>query len=47
MTRTSGPGSLLKVRVEIDKLGGLKLSITDLFNGAKVIGKFDENNNWF
>lgn len=30
---------MLKVRVEIDKLGDLKLKITDLFGGRKVIGR--------
>lgn len=29
---------MLKVRVEIDKLGDLKLKISDLFGGRKVIG---------
>lgn len=39
MTRTGGPGSLLKIRVEIDKLGDMKLGITNLFNGRKIVGK--------
>lgn len=39
VTRVGGPGGLLKVRVEIDKLGDLKLKITDLFGGRKLIGK--------
>lgn len=38
VTRVGGPGGLLKVRVEIDKLGDLKLKISDLFGGRKVIG---------
>lgn len=38
ITRIGGPGGLLKVRVEIDKIGDLKLHITDLFNGKKFIG---------
>lgn len=39
MTRVGGPGGILKVRVEIDKLGDLKLKISDLFNGRTVMGK--------
>lgn len=39
VTRVGGPGGLLKVRVEIDKLGDLKLKISDLFGGRKIIGK--------
>lgn len=39
MTRVGGPGGLLKVRVEIDKLGDLQLKISDLFGGRRVIGK--------
>lgn len=39
VTRIGGPGGLLKVRVEIDKLGDLKLKISDLFNGRRVIGE--------
>lgn len=38
VTRVGGPGGLLKVRVEIDKLGDLKLKISDLFGGRKIIG---------
>lgn len=41
VTRVGGPGGLLKVRVEIDKLGDLKLKISDLFGGRKVIGNID------
>lgn len=40
VTRVGGPGGLLKVRVEIDKLGDLKLKISDLFGGRKIIGSF-------
>ncbi|XP_058823757.1 uncharacterized protein LOC131684687 [Topomyia yanbarensis] len=37
VTRVGGPGGLLKVRVEIDKIGDMKLHISDLFHGAKFI----------
>lgn len=40
MTRVGGPGGLLKVRVEIDKLENMKLKISDLFGGRKIIGNF-------
>lgn len=40
VTRVGGPGGLLKVRVEIDKIGDLKLKISDLFGGRKIIGTF-------
>lgn len=39
VTRVGGPGGVLKVRVEIDKLGDLKLKISDLFGGRKIMGK--------
>lgn len=39
VTRVGTAGGLLKVRVEIDKLGDLKLKISDLFGGRKAIGK--------
>lgn len=42
VTRVGGPGGLLKVRVEIDKLGDLKLKISDLFGGRKIIGTATE-----
>lgn len=42
VTRVGGPGGLLKVRVEIDKLGDLKLKISDLFGGRKIIGTVNE-----
>lgn len=45
VTRVGGPGGVLKVRVEIDKLGDLKLKISDLFGGRKIMGKI--NWNWF
>lgn len=38
VTRIGGPGGLLKVRVEIDKLGDLKMKVSNLFNGQKGIG---------
>ncbi|XP_053695729.1 uncharacterized protein LOC128743220 [Sabethes cyaneus] len=37
VTRVGGPGGLLKVRVEIDKIGDMKLHISDLFNGSKIL----------
>ncbi|XP_052863368.1 uncharacterized protein LOC128270005 [Anopheles cruzii] len=37
VTRIGGPGGLLKVRVEIDKIGDMKLHISDLFGGVKII----------
>lgn len=40
VTRVGGPGGLLKVRVEIDRLGDMKMKISDLFNGRKAIGQF-------
>jgi len=49
VTRIGGPGGLLKVRVEIDKLGDLKMKISDLFNGRKGIEQtadFLINNMW-
>lgn len=42
VTRVGKAGGLLKVRVEIDKLGDLKLKISDLFGGRKVIGNYNE-----
>lgn len=47
--RLGGPGSRLKVRVFIDKLGDMKLNISDLFGGIKVIENvagFFINNAW-
>lgn len=38
VTRLGGQGALLKVRVEIDKIGDMKLHISDLFRGAKFPG---------
>lgn len=49
VTRIGGPGGRLKVRVEIDKLGDLKLHITDLLGGRIVmesIADFLINNVW-
>ncbi|KAG4080256.1 hypothetical protein HA402_010748 [Bradysia odoriphaga] len=49
VTRIGGPGGLLKVRVEIDKLGDLKMKISNLFNGQKGIEQaadFLINNMW-
>lgn len=39
VTRVNGPGSLLKVRIEIDELRDMILKITNGFQGRKVIGK--------
>lgn len=39
VTRVAGPGSLLKVRVEIDKIGDLKLHINNYLGGKPVLGK--------
>lgn len=47
--RVGGVGGLLKVRVEIDKIGDLKLHITDLLGGHIVmesIADFLINNAW-
>lgn len=47
--RVGGPGGRLKVRVEIDKIGDLKLHITDLLGGRIVmenIADFLINNVW-
>lgn len=38
VTRLGDQGGLLKVRVEIDRIGDMKLHISDLFHGAKFIG---------
>lgn len=49
VTRLGGPGSLLKVRVEIDKLTDMKLHISDLLGGRKAlegIADFFINNVW-
>lgn len=46
VTRVGGPGGLLKVRVEIDKIGDLKLKISDLFGGRKLIGNFFWKYSW-
>ncbi len=40
VTRVGGPGGLLKVRVEIDKIGDMKLNISDIFGGRKIMGNF-------
>lgn len=37
VTRIGKQGGLLKVRVAIDKIGDMKLHITDLFHGAKFL----------
>lgn len=39
VTRVGGPGSLLKVRVEIDKIGDMKLNIHNYLGGKPVLGK--------
>lgn len=46
VTRVGGPGGLLKVRVEIDKLGDLKLKISDIFGGRKIMGNL-KSYSWF
>lgn len=43
VTRIGGPGGLLKVRVEIDKIGDLSLHITDFLGGKKILGEFEKN----
>jgi hypothetical protein len=37
VTRLGGSGGRLKVRVVIDKIGGMSLHISDLFRGAMII----------
>lgn len=37
VTRLGGPGERLKVRVEIDKIGDMKLHISDLLGGRMVM----------
>lgn len=39
VTRVGGPGGLLKVRVEIDKIGDLKLHINNYLGGKPVLGE--------
>lgn len=39
VTRVNGPGSLIKVRVEIDRIGDMKLTIGDLLGGRRVMGE--------
>lgn len=39
VTRVGGKGGVLKVRIEIDHIGDLRLFIQDLFNGKQIIGK--------
>lgn len=39
VTRVAGPGSLLKVRVEIDNIGDLKLHINNYLGGKPVLGE--------
>lgn len=49
VSRVGGPGGRLKVRVEIDKLGDMKLHISDLLGGRIVmesIADFLINNVW-
>ncbi|KAJ6641130.1 Circadian clock-controlled protein daywake [Pseudolycoriella hygida] len=49
VTRIGGPGGLLKVRVEIDRLGDLKMKISDLFDrnkGIEQAADFLINNMW-
>lgn len=40
MKRTDGPKSLLKINVEVDRIGKMSLHISDLFNGKKQLGEF-------
>lgn len=35
--RTNGPGSLLKVNVEIDRIGKMSMHLSNLFNGRKQL----------
>lgn len=47
--RLGGPGGRLKVRVEIDKVGDMKLHISDLLGGKVVMEKIADfliNNAW-
>jgi Haemolymph juvenile hormone binding protein (JHBP) len=37
ITRTGGPGSILKVRVEVDEIQNMELHISDFFNGRKAL----------
>ncbi|EDS29502.1 conserved hypothetical protein [Culex quinquefasciatus] len=37
VSRIGGQGGLLKVRVAVDKIGDMKLHISDLFHGAKLL----------
>lgn len=49
VTRVGGPNSLIKVRIEIDKLSDMRLKVSDMFNGKKVIentADFLINNLW-
>lgn len=49
VTRIGGAGGRLKVRVEIDKIGDMKLHITDLLGGKIIlesIADFLINNAW-
>lgn len=39
VTRINGPGSLLKVRIEIDELRDMILKISNGFQGRKFIGE--------
>jgi len=36
ITRVGGPGGRIKVKVEVDKIGNMKLAIDNLFGGHKV-----------
>lgn len=40
VTRVAGPGSLLKVRVEIDKIGDLRLHINNYLGGKPILGEW-------
>lgn len=41
--RIGGPGGRLKVRIEIDKIGDLKMHISDLLGGRKGKKKFNSS----
>lgn len=47
--RLGGPGSRLKVKVHVDKIGGMKLHISNLLGGRRVfesLADFVINNFW-
>lgn len=46
VTRVAGPGSILKVRVEIDKIGDLKLNISNFLGGKPILGEKNWKQLW-